>query len=220
MKYIIVIILISVSALYANAQNANWIQLEQTTTNIGYFNIGYDFGLTAQIGYARRWKQGHPLWLLLDYSTPMGADISDDFKLRTGGQITVYRHRRLMINTRLLANFRSYRNDLVHMSSFGSELALSLGHYGNRWHIEGELGFNKSIITHLRHTDQMKEQYNQIHDGWYLPTGGHWFYGIQVGKRLGQESWLSFKFGVTDAEGEDMDPLLPRYVQIGYTKSF
>jgi len=71
------------------------------------------------------------------------------------------------------------------MASFGAETSASVGYYKPKWHVEATLGFDKSITTHLKHSEEMKANYSSIVDGWFLPSGGNWFYGIQADSLLG-----------------------------------
>ena len=106
------------------------------------------------------------------------------------------------------------------MSTFGSELSTAVGYYKPNWHIEGELGFSKSVLTNLKHTELMEENFSSVKDGWFFPTGGQWFYDIRVSKTLRRNYFLSFELGVTNAQRKHVDAVLPRYVQIGLMKMF
>ena len=57
-------------------------------------------------------------------------------------------------------------------------------------------------------------------DGWHIPSGGDFFYGIQAGKSIGQTLSISLRLGVTDAQGKDENALIPKYAMIGLNKKF
>src|SRR5512146_2610704 len=74
-------------AQVGHSQNINWRSLGENQRNVVQFNAGYDFGATAQLGYGRSFTIFRPVFVGLDYSFPMGSDLTDDFKVRLGGQI-------------------------------------------------------------------------------------------------------------------------------------
>jgi hypothetical protein len=89
------------------------------------------------------------------------------------------------------------------------------GYYKPTWHAAGEFGFDKSITSHLKHSDIMRTNYPEIRDGWYIPSGGHYYYGIQAGKSLGEYLDLSLRLGATNAQDDDENAVLPYYLQLG-----
>ncbi len=219
-KIIIALLLFTLTAEYGFSQNINWRSLQHEQPNLISLNLGYDFGLTTQIGYYRYLNSKNPILLGADYSFPMGENLMDDFKLRFGGQIEVYEINGFSVTAKVLGNMRRYETARVRMASFGSEFSVLVGYYKPTWHVAGEFGFDKSIITHLEHSDTMRDVFPGIKDGWYIPSGGHFFYGIQGSKTLGKTFELSLRAGFTNAEGKDEDALLPYYGQLGLVKRF
>ncbi len=61
----------------------------------------------------------------------------------------------------------------------------------------------------------MRANFPSIMDGWYIPSGGHFYYGIQAGKTIGEQFELSLKLGATNAQFKDVNPVLPYYGQLG-----
>ncbi len=121
---------------------------------------------------------------------------------------------------RILANLRRYQATLVRIVSFGSDFALLAGYYKPTWHAAGEFGFDKSITSYLKHSDVMKANFPGIRDGWYIPTGGHYYYGIQAGKTIGESFDLSLRLGATNAQDNDDNEFLPYYLQLGLGMRF
>jgi hypothetical protein len=151
----------------------------------------------------------------MDYSSPMGENLLDDFKLRLGGQVEVLHLDGFSATVRVLSSLRRYENQMVRIVSFGADLGLVAGYYSRTWHAAGEFGFDKSIVSHLKHSDIMRSNFPGIRDGWFMPSGGHYYYGIQAGKTLGETYALTLRVGVTDAQFDDKDALVPYYVQLG-----
>lgn len=214
MKNIITIILF-LSANIAFSQNINWATPIKNNKSLVYLNFGYDFGVTTQIGYAKMLNTKRPIMLLSDFSRPMGNDILDDFKLRVGGQAMIYEMNSIKLSTKLFANLRRHQTSLVRMASFGAEASLTAGYYKPRWHVAAEFGFDKSIANHLKNSESLVENYPDIQDGWLISSGGQYFYGVQLGKNIGQKIELSLRIGGTNAQSDHENALLPNYTQVG-----
>ncbi len=197
------------------SQNVNWRSLGDGQRNIIQFNLGYDFGATAQVGYGRSFTLIRPMLLELDYSSPMGDVITDDFKVRLGGQMEVVEIGGFSATIKISSVFRRYQTEFVRIASFGSDFAAVAGYYKPTWFAAGEFGFDKSITSHLRHSDIMRTYYPAIQDGWYIPSGGHYYFGVQAGKTLGEMLELSMRLGATRAQDNDENALLPYYLQLG-----
>lgn len=220
MKHIIIILCITLTSTILHAQSINWTTPNTETSHMAYLNLGYDFGVTTQIGYGYKIETFNPLWLTVDYAMPMGKKLTDDFKIRVGGDLLIYETKGFAVSAALYGNFKRHETSFIRMAGFGSDISTTVGYYKPKWHIQGELGFSKSIINHLKHSEQIQENYDAIKDGWFLPSGGHWFYGIQFGKTIGQQFLLSLDLGVTNAQGKDVNALLPIYAKLGVTKTF
>jgi len=219
-KFVAVIALVIGIAVIGYSQNVNWRSLREDQRNAIQFNIGYDFGATAQLGYSRSLTIIKPVIVGLDYSFPMGRDLFDDFKVRFGGQVEIVEIDGFSATIKISSIFRRYQTELVRIESFGSDFALLAGYYTPTWWVAGECGFDKSITSHLTHSDIMRAMFPAIRDGWYVPTGGHYYYGIQAGKTLGESFDLSLRLGATRAQGNDEDAVLPLYLQLGLGMRF
>lgn len=219
MKYLIRLLLcVSINSSYA--QNINWSALNENQNNIVYLNFGYDFGVTTQVGYGYKAETFRPILFSADYSFPMGESLVDDFKVRLGGQISIYEYKNLIFSSKVFCVFRGHQTELVRMASLGSETSAIIGYYKPKWHIAGEFGYDKSSITHLKHSDTMKENFDSISDGWYSPSGGHFFYGIQGSKTIGKSIEISLRVGGINAQFKDKNPLLPFYTQLELNYKF
>lgn len=213
----IVALLILALALNESAfsQIVNWRSLSDDQHNIVQLGFGYDYGVTAHVGYRRAVVLIAPVLLGVDYSVPMGNNLLDDFKLRLGGEIEVVRVEGFSATLRIMSILRRYQNDFVRIVSFGSDFSATVGYFHSAWYAAGEFGFDKSITSHLKHSDTIKKYvFAGIRDGWYIPTGGHYYYGIQGGKTIGETFDVSLRVGATDAQGTDGDAVVPYYVQL------
>jgi hypothetical protein len=203
-----------------SSQGVNWRSLQDEQLNLVQLNFGYDFGATIGARYGRLMNIGRPVVLGLEYSMPMGRDLVDDFKVRIGGEVEVVQLDGFSATVKIFSNLRRYENALVRIISFGSDFAAVAGYYRSTWHAAGEFGFDKAIATHLKHSDTMKADFPAIRDGWYVPTGGNFYYGIQGGKTIGDNLDLTLRLGATAAQEKDENPEIPFYAQLGVGMRF
>lgn len=221
MKKIITIITITVIASGSLlAQNINWRSLSHDQRHIAYVNFGYDYSMTAQFGYGYKLGKNNPVLLSADYSFPMGNNLFDDHKVRIGGQIEAFSWKNFSLTARVMMVYRRYANEMVRIVNFGSEFSAIAGYYKRNWYIAGEFGFDKSVISHLRHSETIIDYYPEITDGWYMPSGGNYFYGITGGVTIFNDFDLNARVGLTNAQKNDEDPAIPYYLQIGLIKRF
>jgi hypothetical protein len=219
-KFAEVLVLVMAMAGAGYSQNINWRSLGEGQRNIIQLGFGYDYAVTAKFAYGRTFSWIRPVVLRLDYSFPMGEDLLDDFKVRLGGQMEILEAGGFSATVRILANLRRYQTTLVRIVSFGSDFALLAGYYKPSWYAAGEFGFDKSITSYLKHSDVMRTNFPTIRDGWYVPTGGHYYYGIQAGKTLGESFDLSLRLGATNAQANDENDVLPYYLELGFGLRF
>ncbi len=221
MKTVVKTLLVAAAlAEAAYSQNINWRSLREDQRNILQFNMGYDFGATAQLGYNRAFTLIRPVVVGLDLSVPMGDVLVDDFKARIGGQVEVVEVGGFSVTAKISSPFRRYQTQMVRIVSFGADLGLVAGYYRSTWYAAGEFGFDKSVATYLKNSDVMKAYYPAIRDGWYVPTGGNFYYGIQGGKTIGDTFEVSLRLGATYAQFDDENAILPYYAQLGLGMRF
>jgi hypothetical protein len=199
------------------SQHVNWKSLEKDERHLINVNAGVDFGLTAGAGYGYQLKTKMPIILNVEFSAPAGDKISDDFKTKIGGYIRLYEVNNFQFGAKVQGVFRRFENSFVNLLNFGSDMAAFAGYYRPKWFLAGEAGFDKAIVTHFKHTAAYKENFPSVKDGWYEPaTGGNFYYGFQTGYSFGRND-LSLKAGKILNQDFSSKPLLPFYLQVGYT---
>ncbi len=212
--------IIFLTSVLATAQNINWKSINPEHKNLSTFEFGYDFGLTSQLGFYKFLNTSKPIYLGIDASVPMGNVILDDFKLRTSGLIKLHEINNYILSAKVSTIFTRHETNVVRMASFGTEFSMLVGYHKPGWHVSVELGHHKSISTHLKHSTRMSQNYPDIKDGWYIPTEGHFFLGIQGSKSINPSLDISFRAGSISNESNDEKPTIPLYTQIGLVKSF
>ena len=218
-KILILVAAILTSAAISNSQNINWRSF-QDQKHVVTLNFGLDYGSSIGVGYGYKFKTRlMPILVNTEFSIPAGNDIFDDFKLKIGGQSEVAHLGNFSATVRAYGIIRHYHSDLVKIMNYGSELSAVAGYYKNKWYAAGEFGFDKAITSHIRNSEEMKGQYPDIKDGWYIPSGGNYFYGIQTGYSF-RTIDVTLKGGKTMSQGFRTSALLPYYLQVGLNKRF
>jgi len=201
------------------AQNINWRNLQPAQKHIITLNANFDNAFALGIGYGYHLKSRLPLVLNLEYSMPMGNTPFDDLKTKIGGQMEVYANKNFSTTIKAYGIIRRFQNDMTRLVNFGSEFSAVSGYYKQKWYVAGEIGFDKAIVTHVKHSTLMKEYNPSVVTGWYLPTGGNFFYGVQSGLTLGKSD-LNLRIGKTLTQDFKTKPLVPFYFQLGWNKRF
>lgn len=216
---IIIAIALSGIAISACAQTLNWQAFQPGQKHLVHLQTGWDYGLNFGVGYARKFNTKWPVLTNIEYSFPAGERVFDDFKVRIGGQVEVIRAGGFSFTAKLYSPIRRYENNLARLFSFGSEFSGVAGFYRKKWFVAGELGFDKAVATHVKHPQRALDNYAGLQNGWYVPTGGNWFYGLQAGFSFGSND-LTLKAGNLASQGWKTAPFIPKYVVLGYNRRF
>jgi hypothetical protein len=203
----------------SSAQQINWRNLNDNKPHIVNVYMGWDYSTVAGIGYGQKLRTTLPIVLNVEYSSPFGNNMFDDFKTKFGGQAEVLHMNDFSVTLKVYGLFRRYENDLVRVLDFGSEFSTNFGYYKTNWYVAGEVGFDKAIATQIKNSDKMKTIYPDVQDGWYVPTGGNFNFGIVSGYSF-KSNDLYLKIGISITEDLKSSPTVPYYMQIGYNRRF
>lgn len=201
---------------YGKAQVTNWGSLAEDQRHILQLNVGLNYGTVVGIGYGYKLNAFVPIVLNMEYSFPTGKNLFDDFKTKIGGQVQVVQAGHFATALNVHGIFRRYKTDAAALSNWGGEFSIDLGYYKSTWFVAGGIGFDKAVITHVKNGDYLQEYYPGIHDGWYIPTGGNFFYGVQSGFSFRRND-VSLKVGKTITQDFKTSPLLPFYTELGFS---
>ncbi len=206
--------------LSLKAQEINWKNLEENQKHIIQANIGWDYSLSFGLGYKYRVNPGQPLLIGGSFSFPSGKTLFDDFKVKLGGQYRLIEKDHFIASLSLYGIYRRYESDLVRLQNVGSEISGDFGYYKPKWFAAVEVGFDKAIVTHFKHSDIYNEFIYEAKNGWYEPpTGGNFFYGLKAGYSF-PSSDLTFSIGQVLTEKFNTTPLIPYYTKLGYSRKF
>lgn len=219
MNLTILSVIFLLTGIFTNAQTVNWKNIGHHK-HLANINIAADYGLTYGAGYAYRLSSKRPVLLNAEISFPSGENIIDDFKFKTGTQVRWWQSGNFHFASQLQGIYRKYNNGYARLQNFGIDLSATAGYYKKRWFMAGELGFDKAIITHFKHSSFYKENFPAVKDGWYEPsTGGNFYYGIKGGYSFKKyDAFL--KLGKLTQQDFNSSPMLPIYAELGLNFKF
>ncbi|MFT3912421.1 MAG: hypothetical protein QM737_23540 [Ferruginibacter sp.] len=206
-------------AYKSNAQAINWAAMNAKQRYIANTNIGWDDGFVIGIGYGYQLHTKLPTVAHLSYSFPSGEKLFDDFKTKIGGTVQLYKIKNFRASAIVEGIFRRYQNTDARLLNFGCELSTTIGYYKKKWFVAGQFGFDKAITTHFKHSAYYKEYYPGAKDGWYIPTGGNFLYGLQGGYSFKNYD-INLKTGKTITQDFKTNPMVPYYFQLGFNCRF
>ncbi len=216
-KKIFKVFLLALTFQYNTAisQTLNWTTLD-STKHILNANIGLDYSVSYGIGYGYKLNTKLPIVLNANFSLPAGENPFDDFKTKIGGQVRLLNKLNFVGSVSIFGNYRKYQSELVRLQNFGSDFKGTFGYYKTRWFTAAEIGFDKAIITHFKHTQKYKdEKYTDVVDGWYEPaTGGNLYYGLQGGYSFKKVD-MTINLGKVISQDFKTSPFLPFYLNLG-----
>lgn len=198
------------------SQTVNWNALGNSK-HIITAGIGWDYSVSYSLGYGYQITAKLPIVLTANFSIPSGEKPLDDFKTKIGGQVVLLNKSNLKASISVNGIYRSYENPLASLQNFGSEFRGTFGYFKSKWFVAGEVGFDKAIVTHFKHSETFKETiFTDVKDGWYEPaTGGNFQYGIQTGYSFNQAD-ITLNIGMVRTQDFQTTPLIPYYLMLGY----
>jgi len=203
-----------------NAQALNWKALD-STEHILNVNFGLDYSVSYGLSYGYKLNTKLPIVLNANFSMPSGNTLFDDFKSKIGGQVRLFNKSNFIGAVSIYGVYRKSQTNLVSLQNFGSDMKGTIGYYKPKWFVATEVGFDKAIVTHFKHSQQFRDEiYADVVDGWYEPaTGGNFYYGLQAGKSF-KRADITLNLGKVIFQDFKTSPLLPFYVNLGYNFRF
>lgn len=200
----------------AQEASAQWnVERFDAARNQVYTTFGLDPALVGSVGYARvapflgrTWQLGVEFGVVaFEFDR---RDVRAQLQARTS--LLQWRSLRLVGTAAFIT--RGTENSIYRAVNFGSDITGAAGVYHRSWFLAGEFGFDKNIITHLQHSDWYHTYfYPEARDGWYLPGGGTFHYGVTGGVAIGPTE-LALRLGRQRTEQFD-DLLPPVYASLG-----
>ena len=220
LKIVFASILCLTSCLFSMAQTINWNNSSNYKHQVNAF-VGAEYGLIYGASYSYHVNNRlFPVWITADITLPIGKKIFDDYKAKVGAEVNWFKFNNIHLTTGIHGIFRRFENDYVGISNFGMDLNGKIGYYKTNWFAAAELGFDKAIASRYSHTDQYKEAFPQVKDGWIEPAhGGNFNYGINTGFSF-KNNDISLRAGKLINQSLKSQPLLPFYGTLGFSHNF
>ena len=216
---LIILLVVAKLAIPVDAQNLNWSSLRHGHRHIINVNTGWDYAASFGLGYDYALRTKIPSTIHTEISLPAGNDFADDLKAKFGGQARVFKAESILVTITVYGIFRRAHSQLATLENFGSEFTGIAGYYKSKWYVAAEFGFDKAIATHIRNSDSMKDNYPDVRDGWYVPTGGNFHFGVQGGYSIASYD-VYLKVGQTLDQRFELTAAVPYYFQLGVNKKF
>lgn len=203
-----------------HGQTINWKCLDSSQHHLLNANIGIDYSINYELGYAYKLNTKLPILLQTTFSYPSGTLKFDDFKNKIGAQVNFFEYRNFRASMKLMGIFRRYQTRFVRLVNFGSDFSVNFGYYRPKYFFVLDCGLDKAIVTHFKHSGLYKESFPNVVDGWYEPaTGGCYHYGVQTGLSFKKQD-IYITAGKLLYQDFRTKPLFPFYTQIGYNFRF
>jgi hypothetical protein len=216
-KYLrVIFLLVAFQFSFLQAQTINW-NANDKSKNLLQVSVGADHATIYGIGYGHKLNTKLPIILATTVTVPFGEKLVDDFKVKIGGQSAIYKYKSFFGAVSLQSIYRRYATEYVVIQNFGSDVKGTFGYYKPKWFTALEVGFDKAIVSHFKHTQRYRDEvYNDVTDGWYQPsTGGNFYYGLQSGINFNKNQ-VAFTFGKLITQDFRTNPRIPLYLSLGY----
>lgn len=182
-----------------------------------YAGVGMDTTVVTKLGYERDVVALTPrltLTIPAEVTLPVLAPDGGDGELRAGLRAELRPGPRYRVDATLLPFARATRNDVFRGVGLGVDLALRPTVLVGRGAVGLELGYDRSLAEHLRHTRSYRDLvYADVVDGWYQGGAATLRAGLHGELALGRAS-LRLRTGVTVTEGGNRE-LVPFYGELG-----
>lgn len=207
---------ILLSMLLTRHAAAQWnLARFETERNRVYTTFGLEPALVSSLGYARVISMpGREVQLAGEVGVVTARMDRRDFRTRLGAQTSLAHWGPVRLSGSATFITRGTENTIYKGLNFGADVTGTLGMYRRGWFAAGEFGFDKAIVTHVKHTDWYRTNvYPDAKDGWYVDTGGRYHYGLSGGLSLGSTEVVG-RFGVLRTERfKEITP--PMYASVG-----
>ncbi|MEJ8843626.1 hypothetical protein WG954_14645 [Lacibacter sp. H375] len=216
----IVFVAVLFSSFAVKAQTVNWASDHQNARHLASGQLAIDNALTYSIQYGYRLKSKRQTIINFEYVAPFGKTIADDFNIKTGAHFMWVKKGDFYFATEFRTVLRRFENDYTRLVNIGADVSTTIGYYRKHCFVAAELGFDKAILTHFKHSTEYKEVFPEVKDGWYEPsTAGILYSGIRLGYSA-RNTTVYLKAGRKIEQHFQTQPLLPFYTQIGFVIQF
>jgi hypothetical protein len=214
------LLLATLAAGAARAQDVNLARLDEITPNRVSVRSGAEYGVVTGLGYSRAVAAlGRTMLLGADVTAPWGGLDAADWRLRVSALAPLVGSDRWKLAATVAPTLRETSNDVARMTALGLDAGLVGGWYAPRWFAAAEAGADWSFTTYVENSERYRRLvYAGARDGWYAMPGGNFRLGLQAGLSLSRFE-LALRLGrLRDLKGDG--PALPLYGTVAVTTRF
>lgn len=217
------ILIITLLLFFKNATHAqiiNWGSMGVDDQHIINAKVGLEHGLIFGVGYGYHHYSKIPIVANIQFSLPSGKNLTNDFKTTAGVNVRLFKIKNIHFATNINGVFRKYQNSFVRILDFGCDLSAIVGYYKPKWFIAAEVGFDKAIINHYKHSSSYSKYFPEVQNGWFDPSaGGNFYCDLQTGISIKKHD-INLKFGIIITQDFKTKPTIPFIASLGYNFKF
>ena len=189
-----------------------------------YLNFEFDPTSSIVAGYARSFEIkviNRNLTLTGDITLPIFLLDLKHYRVTIGSRIAFFNSERWNILNRFSIINKGTDNPVYSGNLFSIEDGFIGGYFSNKWYAAGEFGYEKFLLTHIKHTDWYRDYvHTNAKDGWYSSTGGNFSFGLQGGYLFRDIIELTLRLGMYKTEAFNDPAGVPFYTNIGVNYHF
>ena len=218
-KFTLIALLIFSFPIVTKAQVYNWARLGSFNHIAGAYT-GLNYGLIYGLHYGKIITNRKTTWIpFADVSSPAGAEILDDFKVKVGTSVSILQLKKWKLITDVSIFNQQNQNPLSKMQSIGFESGLQFGFYKERWFLGANFSNAYAFATHIKHAKGYLDNYTRAVNGWYKHTANNLSIGLNTGYSFKRFD-MTLSPGIIKTDGFRSSPSLPFYGKIGVNYKF
>jgi hypothetical protein len=180
-----------------------------------FATVGIDPAIITSLGYARVVPvAGHNIQFAGEAGVVAAGVDARDFQARLEMQSSIVKWKSVQVGGSATFITRGTENVIYSGLNFGADFTGSAGVYREGWFTAAQFGFDKAVVTHIKHSDWYRDNfYADAKDGWYLNAGGTFHYGLVSGITIGNAELVAQAGFLRTEKFNDLTP--PMYASMG-----
>lgn len=153
-----------------------------------YFSLDIDPVISFSAGYARSFYIE-----LIDRGVTFSSDVTlpyylldtKHYRVKLSSRVKILNFTKWYFLNRLSILYSGTDNALYNGTNISLDETILFGHFAERWHVGGEIGYTKFLCTYINHSTWYRGiHFGEAKSGWYSNTGGTFSLGIHGGYKF------------------------------------
>lgn len=153
-----------------------------------YFSLEIDPVSSFTAGYARSFGIeliNRGITFAVDVTLPYYLLDMEHYLAKLSLRVKIVNFTNWHILNRISVMYSGTDNALYFGNNVSLDETLLIGHFVDRWHVSGEIGYTKFLYTYIHHNKWYKTtHFSEARSGWYSRTGGNISFGIHGGYKF------------------------------------